>query len=151
MKKEAVENRGLDKDVFNAVCEGFTEQNCHQTLDLKLTYLAKGVAGIIMTPEPKYSTQGGRVHGGIIAVLADTVMGAAVSTINAQLYRTVEMNLSYLAPVLEEEELTGEARVIHPGNTIAVVEGSFFNNEGKLVAKTRATFIRDIKHHLYRG
>jgi len=148
MNKIEAENRGLDKDMFDLICNLWDIQTCHQTMGLKITYLGIGVAGMKKSPNSKFSTEGGRVHGGVIATLADTVMGAAASTINGQVYRTVDMNINYFAPAFEENELTAEGCVIHPGNTVAVVEGSLFNNDGKLIAKSRGTFIKDTKHQL---
>jgi len=145
MNEINIENRGLDQRIFNFICNGYSIQACHLTLGFKITYLDQGKAGMEMRPNTKFTTQGGRLHGGIIATLADTVMGAAVSTISGKVYRTVEINMNYLAAVSDEDEIIAEACVIHPGNTIAVVEGSIFSKERQLVAKSRGTFIRDIK------
>lgn len=148
MNKIEAENRGLEQDMFDLMCNLWDSQICHQTMGLKITYLGPGIAGMKKIPNIKFSTEGGRVHGGVLATLADTVMGVAAATINGQVYRTVDMNINYFAPAFEANELTAEGLVIHPGNTIAVVEGSLFNNEGKLIAKSRGTFIRDNKHRL---
>ncbi|MEN6461208.1 MAG: PaaI family thioesterase [Syntrophomonas sp.] len=146
MNQSEVENRGLDKDIFDIVRNIYINQRCHQTMGFKLTYLGNGVAGMEMVPDPIFSTRGGRVHGGTIASLADTVMGAAAATIGyGQIYRTVEMKLNYLAPVFEEAVLTAEGRVVHPGKSLAVVEANLFNNEGKLVARSMGTFFSDTK------
>jgi uncharacterized protein (TIGR00369 family) len=87
----------------------------------------------------------------MIAVLADTVMGAAAVTIDGQVFRTVELNINYIAPAYENRELRGEAQVVHPGKTIRVVESSLFDDQGKLVARSKGTFIRDIKFTTERG
>ncbi len=146
MNKIATENRGLSPGIFDKVRNNFVSHNSMQTLGIKITYLGKGIAGMTMRPESKFSTPGGRVHGGLIATLADTVMGAAAITLSGSAYRTVEINLNYLAPAFEEYELIGEASVIHPGNTIAVVAGSIYNNQKQLVAEGRGTFIKDKKY-----
>ena len=144
MNKTEVENRGIDKDIFDIVYNTFDLQRCHQTMGLKFTYLGEGVAGMKMIPDPMFSTDGGRIHGGVISSLADTVMSAAAAT-RGLFYRTAEMKINYLAPVFAENELTAEGRVVHPGNTLALVEGNLFNSEGKMVAKSMATFFKDTK------
>ena len=144
MNKAEVENRGLDQDIFDVLCNALEKQHFRQTLGLEVIYLGKGIAGIKMIPDPKYSSPGGRVHGGILATMADTVMGVAAITINRQLYRTLDIDLTYLAPAFEETEITAEACVVHQGNTIALVEASLFNDKGKLITKGKGTFIRDI-------
>lgn len=143
-----VENRGLDPDYFEVMCEGFEKSPFSKALNIQIIYLGKGAAGIKMIPEPKYSTRGQRVHGGIIATLADTAMGLA-STTSGSFCRTVDINLNYLAPVYEGAEMTAEGYVIQAGKTITVVESSLFNNEGKLIAKGRGTFIVDKKSKIY--
>ncbi|NLO21527.1 MAG: PaaI family thioesterase [Syntrophomonadaceae bacterium] len=145
MKKDEVQNRGLDEGIFDYILKRYREANCHQTLDLQFIYLGPGEAGMKISPKPEYSTPGGRVHGGMIALLADTVMGAAAVSIEGRVYRTVDLNINYIAPAFEEKELRAEAVVAHPGKTIRVVESSLFNDQGKLVAKSRGTFIRDLK------
>lgn len=145
MNKMEVVNRGLNQSTFDVIWHSFDISNCYNTLDIKLTYLGKGIAGMTMSPDPKFSTQGGRVHGGLIATMADSVMGAAAITLSGIVYRTVEFNLNYLAPVFEETELIAEGRVIHPGNTVAVVTSSIYNNRGQLLAESRGTFIKDNK------
>lgn len=145
MQTYEVENKGLDQSIFHYVSTRYTAAVCHQTMGFILTYLGKGIAGMKMYPAPMFSTKGGRVHGGIIATLADTVMSAAAATTNGNIYRTVDISLNYFAPVFEVVELRADGYVVHPGNTIAVVEASLYNNEGKLIAKSRGTFIRDKK------
>ena len=44
-------------------------------------------------PQPEYSHPGEGTWG-MIAVLADTVMGAAAVTIDGQVFRTVELNIT---------------------------------------------------------
>ncbi len=144
MENIEAENRGLDKDLFDILLSAFERQNCHQTLGFKFTYLGKGTAGIKMVPSPQFSTGAGRVHGGVLAALADTVMGTAAATLG-HVYRTAELKINYLAPVYEETEIIAEGHVIHPGKTLAVVEGDLFNRDGKLIAKSIGTFFRDKK------
>lgn len=111
------ENRGIDEDIFNKIITVYSRQPCHQTIGLVITYLGKGTAGMKIVPELQFTTEGGRVHGGIIATLADIVMGAAVTT-NGLIYRTAEMKINYLVPVFEEVELIAEAKVVHPGKPL---------------------------------
>lgn len=145
-----VENRGLDQEFFNYLCNEY--QDLHpmtKTLGIKTVYMGKGTVGLRMIPGPQYSSVNGRVHGGIISTLADTAMGRAAATATGWVCRTVEMNLNYLAPAFEETEILAEGYVIHAGKTIIVVESNVFNNEGRLMANSRGTYIRDRKHQLH--
>jgi uncharacterized protein (TIGR00369 family) len=147
MKKTEVENKGIDIGIFDVICSIQELSPIFKTLGFKFTYLGEGVAGIKMFPYPEYSSYAGRVNGGIIAALADNVMGMAAMTLG-KVARTVDMSLNYFAPVFEETELNAAGYVINAGKTLIVAEASLFNYEGKLVAKSRGTFIRDIKTKL---
>ena len=144
MAKTEVENRGIDNGVFETICRIHDDQPCYHTMGIKLTYLGPGVAGMKKDPDLKFSTHGGRAQGGVLATLADVVMGTAAFT-NGYVHRTVEMSLNYLAPAFEDSTITAEGCVIHSGKTVVVVEASLFDKDGKLIAKSKGTFIRDSK------
>lgn len=134
------ENRGIDADLFDLCCTRFLENPSLKTMGIHLVYLAPGSAGMKMTAAAGYTTVKNRLHGGIIATLADTVMGWSVVTLGHIGNVTLDMNLNYFAPVFEGTELTAEAVVIHSGRSTTVAEASLYNDQGKLVAKSRGTF-----------
>lgn len=84
----------------------------------------------------------GRVHGGAIFSLADHASGwAAYSTLNDnERCATLEMKINYIA-ALHDEDCLADARVIHRGRTSIVIETDIKTSQGRLVAKTLATFI----------
>jgi uncharacterized protein (TIGR00369 family) len=147
VNKTEIENMGINQSIFAVICSIQEHSPIFQALGFKFMYLGEGTAGIKMYLEPKYSSYGGRLNGGIIAALADNVMGMAGLTLG-QVARTVDMNLNYFAPVFEETELTAEGYVINAGHTLIVTEANLYNNEKKLVAKSRGTYIRDKKFNL---
>lgn len=145
MTKPKPENRGLDTDIYEVICRRFYSQPHNKTMNMLIDYLGLGISCVKVHPQSVYSTHGGRVHGGQIATLADIAMGLAAFTQDGGVWRTVEINMSYLAPAFEETELKAEGKVIHPGKSMSVVEGSVFNDEGWLIAKSRGIFIKDKK------
>ena len=84
----------------------------------------------------------GRVHGGAIFSLADHASGwAAYSTLEPnERCATLEMKINYIA-ALQNEDCLADARVIHRGRTSIVIETDLKTPDGRLVAKTLATFI----------
>ncbi|MFN0112439.1 MAG: PaaI family thioesterase [Blastocatellia bacterium] len=84
----------------------------------------------------------GRVHGGAIFSLADHASGwAAYSTLEPnERCATLEMKINYIA-ALHNEDCLAEARVIHRGRTSIVIETDMKTPQGRLIAKTLATFI----------
>ena len=84
---------------------------------------------------------GGRVHGGFLASLADTAAGAAVRTVrpSGTLTATVDLSISFIRPPASNR-LKAIAEVIYAGKRLYRVEIGIFCNE-KMVAKTSATFM----------
>lgn len=139
MNKAKIENRGVDDDFFNFLCKQWESAPIHQALDISLTYLGQGAAGLKMRAGREFTTIQGRLHGGISATLADTAMGWAIITLGCTCV-TVDMYMNYFTPVLGETELIAEASVIHSGKRTVVAEADLFNDKGELVAKGRGTF-----------
>ena len=133
-----VENKGIDEQYFCFLCEQFKIIPALQTMGLTLMYLGQGTAGVKMNANLEYTTINGRLHGGIVATLADTVMGWAIVSMGIDSV-TIDMSLNYFAPVYEGSDITAESYVIFAGKTTVVAEANIFN-QGKLVAKSRGTF-----------
>ena len=84
---------------------------------------------------------GGRVHGGVLASLADTAAGAAVRTVrpSGTITATTDLSISFIRPPTSNR-LIAIAEVIHSGKRLYRAEIGIFCNE-KMVAKTNATFM----------
>ncbi len=81
----------------------------------KVEYHAKIKADHLATPKAS--------HGGLIATLCDGALGiAALSCVveNHQVVATIEMNIKYLKPAFEGDELIAKAEVISAGKRILV-------------------------------
>jgi uncharacterized protein (TIGR00369 family) len=72
--------------------------------------------------------------------LADASMGVALMSLlgEEESFTTLELKINFLRPVYEGE-LRAEAKVLHRGRTIALVESVLSNSEGKEVARATAT------------
>ncbi len=142
MNQTEVENKGIDERLFHVLCTVFRKAPSHHTMGMNLIYLGQGLVGIKMSVGHEYTTVPSRLHGGIIAALADTAMAWSMASLGHSSI-TVEMSLNYFAPAFKGTELIAEGYVINAGKTITVVEASVFNNKGKLIAKSKGTFIKD--------
>ncbi len=139
-----VENKGISQEIFEFIVSIQDNSPIFQTLGFKFTYLGEGQAGIIMHPARDYTSYAGRVNGGLLAALADNVMGMACITLGNNV-RTVDLGVHYFAPVFEEALLTAQGHVINAGNRLIVAEARMFNSEGKLAAKSTGTYFRTEK------
>ncbi|NLV17165.1 MAG: PaaI family thioesterase [Syntrophomonadaceae bacterium] len=140
MKQILPENRGIEDNLFNAICTRFDELHAHQTFGISLTYMGPGTVGMKMITGQEFTTVQTRLHGGVIAALLDTAMGQAVVSLGKVGTVTLDMSLNYLAPVFLGTELEAEGNVIHAGRSTAVTEANVYDNNGKLVATSRGTF-----------
>ena len=84
----------------------------------------------------------GYVEGGVIALLADTAMAAAVQTTVGRrtAYSPLDLKVNFLRPVLpDSRDLVGSATVVHRGRSMAVARADLVNGEGKPVAVATGT------------
>jgi len=139
-----VKNKGVSQDIFEFIVSIQDNSPIFQTLGFKFTYLGEGEAGISMLPTRDYTSYAGRVNGGLLAALADNVMGMACITLGNNV-RTVDLGVHYFAPVFEEALLSAQGYVINAGNRLIVAEARMFNPDGKLAAKSTGTYFRTDK------
>ncbi|HRY13975.1 MAG TPA: PaaI family thioesterase [Syntrophomonadaceae bacterium] len=145
MSRNEIQNRGINKVLFNAICSSCAGSPVWQEMGFELVYLEEGKAAIRMMAQTKFSTLQRRLHGGMLATLADQVMTTAYSTLGGSC-KTVDFSINYFAPVAEETEVVAEGCVINHGRTLIIMEASIFNQQGKLISRSRGTFIRDTKY-----
>ena len=84
------------------------------------------------------------VHGGVTFALADSAMGMTLLAALSPETRigTIEAKVNFLLPV-RAGELVAEARIVHLGRTIAVLEATVFNiveDEPRAVARMIGSF-----------
>jgi uncharacterized protein (TIGR00369 family) len=85
----------------------------------------------LQTPVP------GLITGGVIALLADAPLGAAIITSLPPLayMTTSDLSMSFLRPAtLESRSLTGRAQVIHAGRSVALSEVTIEDAQGRQIA-----------------
>ncbi|KAL9435049.1 hypothetical protein AB3S75_021335 [Citrus x aurantiifolia] len=85
----------------------------------------------------------GGIHGGAIAAFSERMAIACARTVVAEDKEIFlgELGISYLSAAPHNAELIMEASVVRSGRNVTVVAVEFkFNNTGKLVCASRATF-----------
>lgn len=80
----------------------------------------------------------GTVHGGVVATLVDSAMGAAVAT-EEDAPVTIALTVTYLEPA-QPGRLVARARVRRRGSRITIVEADVTGTDGDTVAHGIATF-----------
>jgi acyl-CoA thioesterase len=112
-----------------------------ETLAIETVDKEDGEAVATMRAEQHHLNDGGIVHGGAVATLADCAMGSAVcSTLDDEVPLTVEMKVNYLEPA-KEGVLVASAQVRRRGKRFIVVEAEVTQKDsGEAVAYATATF-----------
>ena len=101
-----------------------------------------GVGVVSMAVQPHHLQSAGNVHGGLIAVLADTAFYRAVRSLMEPEDRTttVEMKINFLAPS-SGGELTAKATVLSSGNRLVVAEVEVTDQDQTLIAQGLGTYL----------
>lgn len=139
MKIRAI-NKGIDEELFNEIIEMNESTPYHRLLDIEISMLDKGIAEITTTIQEKHLNPVGNAHGGMLFSLFDTALGMAVRTMGRYNITSLDMDMNFIAPAKPGDTLTVTGKVVHLGRSTAVSEGEAYNQDGKLIAKSRETF-----------
>lgn len=104
---------------------------------------AGGDAGLSLVVEERHLNSHETLHGGVLATLADSVMGQAVRDRldDGRAPVTVSMTVTYLAPAVPGDELHAVAEVRRSGAKILITEADITRtSDGAAIAHAIATF-----------
>ncbi len=113
---------------------------------LRLESAEEGACRLGMTVLPEMINRDDQtLHGGVVATLIDTAIGASLCTVydvgtEIRGHTTTELNVSYLEGVLTPQVYVS-ARVLRKGRTLVVGEASVYDEDEKLCATGRATYM----------
>lgn len=100
---------------------------------------AEGRATLSMDVDERHLNAAGTIHGGLLATLVDTTMGAAIfSAVEDELPATSQLTVTYLRPGTPGP-LTVTASVSKRGDRLAICEAEV-EQEGKSLVHALATF-----------
>ena len=103
--------------------------------------LPDGRVRLALESRPELRSEGGRLHGGIVALLLDGAMGRCVerTLASGEQCATVQLSVQYLAPA--EGLLTATGRIARRGRKAAFVEAECTRTDGTLVARAHGTWL----------
>jgi acyl-CoA thioesterase len=109
-------------------------------IGVRMEQLGGGTSTASLVAAAEHLNPQGAIHGGVSYSLADTGMGAALTSVlgPAERCATIEIKMVYIAAG-REGALTCESKVIHKGRTTAVMESEVRQGD-RLVAKALGTF-----------
>ena len=119
------------------------EPTLSRALDIRCVSASEGDVSAELTPREDLENLGGTIHGGVLAKLLDTVMGAAFHTrLSAgQKFATIDLKVNYLRPLSRASGvMLGTGRVMNAGRRIAYVEGEIRGSSAALAVHAVGNF-----------
>jgi len=88
----------------------------------------------------RYANPMGTLHGGVLCDIADAAMGVAYRSTLAEgeTFTTIELKINFLRPVWKAK-LHAEAKVVHAGKTVGLIECDILDEQQRLVARASST------------
>jgi uncharacterized protein (TIGR00369 family) len=113
----------------------------HTWAGIEVLAAAPGEVTVGMTVTERHVNLQGLVHGGMLAILADTACGLAIrSAIEpGRLHITTDLDIHYLSPA-RPGTLLGRGRAIKVGRSLAFAEASIEDADGTLLARAQSRF-----------
>ena len=113
----------------------------HTWAGMEVVEASTGEVTVAMEVLDRHINLQGLVHGGMLAILADTACGLSIrSAMEAgRLHVTTDMDIHYLAPA-QPGRLFGRGKAIKVGRSLAFAEVSIEDAEGRLLARAQSRF-----------
>jgi uncharacterized protein (TIGR00369 family) len=113
----------------------------HSWAGIEVTEATAGEVTVAMDVLDRHVNLQGLVHGGMLAILADTACGLSIRSAMepGRLHVTTDLDIHYLAPA-EPGRLFGRGKAIKVGRTLAFAEASIEDGEGRLLARAQSRF-----------
>lgn len=113
----------------------------HTWAGMEVVEAEPGEVTVSMDLHDRHENLQGFVHGGMLAVLADTACGLSVrSSMEAgRLHVTVSIDVHFLSPA-RPGIIFGRGKVLRIGRSLAYAEASIEDEDGRLLARAQSRF-----------
>jgi uncharacterized protein (TIGR00369 family) len=128
-------------DLLQALRARIAASAFHTWAGMEVVDVSPGDVVIAMRVEERHVNLQGLVHGGMLAILADTACGLSVRSAMepGRLHVTADLDIHFLAPA-KPGRLLGRGKAIKVGRSLAFAEASIEDDEGKLLARAQSRF-----------
>ncbi len=108
-----------------------------------LREVSEGSVTASITVREEMTNPAGMLHGGIITLIADEIIGATIATLELpDFFPSVNLYTDFLYPVKKGETVTARTIIIRKGKNIINTECKIYNSENKLIAKANSNNIK---------
>lgn len=138
--RKAASKAATEADLRREILRRIRASNSSRTFGLRLREVRRGSVSMEMKAAPRFLQVEGRVHGGVIALLADTAGSlAAYSALPARTrVVTLEMKINFLAGI-KGGTMAAHGKMLRVGKNTGVSECEVRDAGGRLAAKALLT------------
>ena len=129
----------ISKDVKYGMCFACGEKN-PIGLHLHFFWIPDGVLAFF-TPKPEHQSYDGRMHGGLITVLLDEIMGNYLFKKEGVPAYTARIDLRFRAPVQIGTTIRCEGHEVKRKGRLVIMEGIITNPDGTVAAEATSTLM----------
>jgi uncharacterized protein (TIGR00369 family) len=127
-------------DLVTRFAERFRDHPVSRFLDYHIAELGEGRCVMTLQFRPEFDNSTGAVHGGILAMLADTAIACALGTLFEEMnFATANLNIHFLRKA--NTAVTATAQIIKKGSKVCVGTCEIHDPNGELVATVIADFV----------
>jgi len=133
-----------DRDFLDRMWDGEGLSSLGRLLNIRLVEAADGTVTFEGIPSRAFYNPQQVVHGGFVAALIDSAMGAAVQSKLGEGvdYGTIELKVNYVRKLTEETgRVTCVAKIVHHGRRLSTAEAKVVDGKGRLIAHGSGTFM----------
>jgi uncharacterized protein (TIGR00369 family) len=130
-----------EEDLLGALRARLASSPFHTWAGMEVVEAAPGQVSVEMRVEERHVNLQGFVHGGMLAILADTACGLSIRSAlePGRLHVTADLDIHFLAPASPGRVL-GRGTAVKVGHSLAFAEASIEDDQGRLLARAQSRF-----------
>ena len=130
-----------EEDLLGALRARLASSPFHTWAGMEVVEAAPGQVSVEMRVEERHVNLQGFVHGGMLAILADTTCGLSIRSAMepGRLHVTADLDIHFLAPASPGRVL-GRGTAVKVGRSLAFAEASIEDDQGRLLARAQSRF-----------
>jgi uncharacterized protein (TIGR00369 family) len=130
-----------EEDLLHALRARLGGSAFHKWAGIEVVDASPGEVTLAMKVEEHHLNLQGLVHGGMLAILADTACGLSIRSAMepGRLHVTADLDIHFLAPA-EPGRLFGRGNAVKVGRSLAFAEASIEDAHGELLARAQSRF-----------
>lgn len=131
-------NMGLEKALFEYICDSVENTPFYQLVGIRLSALGVGQAEVQLIASSQHTNPMGLLHGGVLMTMADAAMGNAIRSMGITGV-TADCSTAFVAPANLQGELQARGKVVKAGKRLIYARAEVYS-DGKIVADAKGTF-----------